>query len=298
MDGGGSKSNSRGDQPTTSRRFGWLTQHPSILVAAGASALVTLRLIRTSHGDYETALELLRGGTSSVLVATALLVGPYVLIFSSLGVLSIRVLDGRWPLPVWVFVPTLTLGLATATFPALNLAFVLLVVVGSLIGRRMERQWDKSHPMRAEVEELPTSDEVAAMSDEERANLQERLHAISAVLAAEKARLERRTNLLLGVVSFWLVVSVMFVSDDVWWPTEAITLRDGSILVGYAQDDGRWLRLIGGEDRTVQVIDGNDIESRAVCERVSGTAVPNWMSSSLIALLEGGTEHPACDDLT
>jgi hypothetical protein len=225
-----------GDKPG-----GGLKEHLTLIAAAAASTFVTFRIIRAAHGSQETALELLQGETSSILIAAVAQLGPLVAAVTVMFVLLLRIETKDWLVTPWLVVPVVILAIVTAPLLLLLLG-IITVVIGAVFARIK-----------------PGSEAPIA---------------------------------LLGVTAsaFLFVVVVLIVDDTVWKPTEALILDNDRGVIGYVREDGRWLRIVRDDDRTVQVVETADVVSRRVCARSD----PPWWSVSIAGSIGRRPHHPPC----
>lgn len=204
-----------------------LVNHPSLLAAVAFSAFVTLRLMQAAHGNTETAYELLRGGTASVVLAALAELGPPLLLYATSLTIALRVTSGNWYLPGWFVVPCFLLTLATATI--ITVSFVTVVaIVGTILVRRARRRGGS---------------------------------------VGSSSSLELGLLTIGGLVIGLIALGYLIIDDTVWLPAEVITLDDGSQLVGYPRTDGDWLRLIRDDNRAVELFPLSSVKERAVCSR-------------------------------
>jgi hypothetical protein len=243
-----------------------LVEHPSLIIAVLASSFVALRVLRAAHGDTETAFELLRGGTGSVLIATAAELGPAALIVVSAAAIVMRVTNGLWPVSPWVFTPALALGVMMAP-----VVFLLATAfcAGAFLGIRiLSKRSAESLERRRRSLPFEIPDEAFAPRTWEKA-------------------------MAVGLVAIYGLLAVpLLITDTVWMPTEVLKLENGSHLVGYVREDGEWLRVIRRDDRLVEVIATQDVADRTVCARYD-----DWVwQFSLISLFGHAPDYPRCSD--
>jgi hypothetical protein len=86
-----------------------------------------------------------------------------------------------------------------------------------------------------------------------------------------------------GSWNYWtrdLIVYGLFVflvaTEAVWVPSEAIERSNGDVIIGYVIGyPADWVSVLAESDRTVMLVERNDVESRTVCDlRKSSSAPP------------------------
>jgi hypothetical protein len=251
--------------PVPRLRFGWLAQHPSIVIAALTGSFVTIRVTRAAHGNLETALELLQTGTASVLFAAALDGGIAVLFMACMIIVQVRSLGRGWYVSPAIVIPTaLVTGLVVPLIFVLSMAGLLFLIA---VARGLEfifPRMDVWHSVRAWG--LPVLIGYAA------------LLTLTAAIVSD---------------TVWMPAEVVTLESG------------EQVVGYVVQDDGESLRLIRNDDRAVTVVDAGDIVDRQVCSRYglseddedySYVLYASWLLRSPLGYLGDSPDYPLCAD--
>jgi hypothetical protein len=242
-------------------RLGWLGQHPTLIITAVAASLVAIRLIRAARGDLETATELLRVGTTTILLGSALEFGPLILLVACAFPVGVALMGGGWIMHWRIVLPLalVVVLIAPLIYTMVVVAYMLIALYLTDLGRSLWRRfwvWRNGEVPGPSVKRRRVTDAVLTLS--------------------------------LGII----VLFFLMVPDTVWLPAERFLLRDDTYAVGYVtDDDGESVRLIRDDDRTVLTFEADQVVRRVVCDRFT---IDYWYLSSPLALLGEPTEHPDC----
>jgi len=207
--------------------------HPALAAAVLSAALIAARLLSIARFDVSTAATILQiSGTGTAVAGTTLTILPFALILAT-GFLAVVVFVDQTLLDVsraWAWVLFSLAAGATLCLTATPLAIgtAVFVLAAILMGRYTRRSSEQ-----VRIAQVIASSRL----------LRIQLTALLVVLALTPIILQRP-----------------------WLPIQEVTMKDGSVHVGYVLGDSQGAVVIMSDvDRTIEFLNPESIKARSIC---------------------------------